>query len=352
MTVTAGAPATDLTEPLSPDRIMQLGFGFWASRALHTAVELRLFTVLGRGPATRGQVESELGIWSRHGADFLDGLVSLGLIDRHGEGATATYVNTAETAAFLDEASATYVGGILEMAGARLYRFWGGLTEALLTANRRTRPGTARRPCSRRSTATPTVSSSSWGRCPACRGSASRPWPRCSTSRATTGRRRRRRGSLTCIGRPRGAAPAPAAHDVRPAGGRADRDPVGRGSGPVERVSVVAGDFFQDPLPRADVLTMGMILHDWDLAGKMHLLRAAYDALPPGGALIAVESLIDDARRENTFGLLMSLNMLIEFGDAFDYTGADFDGWCRSVGFSRTEVLPLVGGASAAVAYR
>ena len=65
-----------------------------------------------------------------------------------------------------------------------------------------------------------------------------------------------------------------------------------------------------------------------------------------------VENLIDDARRENAFGLLMSLNMLIEFGDAFDYTGADFRRWCREAGFQRFEIIPLTGPASAAVAYR
>src|SRR6202008_570474 len=85
------------------------------------------------------------------------------------------------------------------------------------------------------------------------------------------------------------------------------------------RVTTAAGDFFKDPLPRADVITMGMILHDWNLEKKMHLVRAAYDALPPGGAFVVVENLIDDARRENAFGLMMSLNMLIEFGEAFDF---------------------------------
>jgi len=119
-----------------------------------------------------------------------------------------------------------------------------------------------------------------------------------------------------------------------------------------DRVSVAAGDFFRDPLPKADVLTMGMILHDWDLDAKLHLLRAAYDALPPGGALVAVESLIDDARRENTFGLMMSLNMLIELGDAFDFTGAEFRSWCEEAGFRRFEVIPLAGPSSAAVAYK
>jgi hypothetical protein len=118
------------------------------------------------------------------------------------------------------------------------------------------------------------------------------------------------------------------------------------------RIETASGDFFKSPLPNADVITMGMILHDWNLDKKMHLIRSAYDALPPGGALVAIESLIDDARRENVQGLLMSLNMLIEFGDAFDYSGADFRQWCREVGFQRFEVIHLAGPSSAAVAYK
>jgi hypothetical protein len=97
---------------------------------------------------------------------------------------------------------------------------------------------------------------------------------------------------------------------------------------------------------------MGMILHDWNLAHKQMLIAKAFRALPPGGALVAIENLIDDARRENAFGLMMSLNMLVEFGDAFDFTGADFAGWCREAGFRRVEVIPLGGPASAAVAYK
>ena len=119
-----------------------------------------------------------------------------------------------------------------------------------------------------------------------------------------------------------------------------------------DRIGTARGDFFKEPLPRADVITMGMILHDWNLEKKMHLIRAAYDALPPGGALVAIETLIDDARRENLFGLLMSLNMLIEFGDAFDYSGADFRKWCGEVGFKSFEVIHLAGASSAAIAYK
>jgi SAM-dependent methyltransferase len=119
-----------------------------------------------------------------------------------------------------------------------------------------------------------------------------------------------------------------------------------------DRVSVASGDFFADPLPKADVITMGLILHDWNLERKLALIRSAYDALPDGGAFIVIENLIDDARRENAFGLMMSLNMLIEFGDAFDYTGADFAGWCTEVGFRNVEIMPLTGPASAGIAFK
>jgi len=120
------------------------------------------------------------------------------------------------------------------------------------------------------------------------------------------------------------------------------------------RIEVVSGDFFTDALPRADVVVMGNILHDWNEADKKKLIQKAYDSLPAGGALIAIENVIDDARRQNAFGLLMSLNMLIEFGadGGFDYTGAQFDGWCRAAGFARTEVIALTGPTSAAIAYK
>jgi hypothetical protein len=101
--------------------------------------------------------------------------------------------------------------------------------------------------------------------------------------------------------------------------------------------------FFREPIPEADVVTMGMILHDWNLEKKTQLIKTAYDALPSEGAFVAIENLIDDERRSNAFGLMTSLNMLIEFGDAFDFTGRDFDGWCRKIGFRRTEMIPLRG---------
>jgi SAM-dependent methyltransferase len=117
-----------------------------------------------------------------------------------------------------------------------------------------------------------------------------------------------------------------------------------------DRVRFAAGDFFADPLPKADVLVMGHILHDWGMDDKLKLLRKAHDALPDGGSLIVYEAIIDDERQENAFGLLMSLNMLIETREGFDYTGADCCGWMADVGFRESYVQHLVGPDSMVVA--
>jgi cyclopropane fatty-acyl-phospholipid synthase-like methyltransferase len=119
-----------------------------------------------------------------------------------------------------------------------------------------------------------------------------------------------------------------------------------------ERIKIVSGNFFTDVLPRADVITMGNILHDWDEEQKKALIAKAYAALNPDGLFIAIENVIDDARRTNTFGLLMSLNMLLEVPGGFDYTGAQFNRWCKAAGFQRTEVIALAGPSSAAIAYK
>jgi hypothetical protein len=107
---------------------------------------------------------------------------------------------------------------------------------------------------------------------------------------------------------------------------------------------------FKDPWPEADVITMGMILHNWDLESQLFLVRRAFETLPAGGSFVIIENLIDDARRENLFGLMMSLNMLVSCGNAADFTGSDFMSWCRQAGFRQTEILHLAGPCSAGIA--
>ena len=349
-TVTDTQPVT--VPAVTPDRIMEAGFGFWPSRTLLSAVELTLFTVLGERPRSVAEVEQALGLHPSHSADFLDGLVALRLLDREDDGEGAVYRNTTESAAFLDESSPAYVGGILEMAAARLYRFRGGLTEGLRTGAPQNETKHGETPMFEELYRDPDRLEQFMR----AMSGLSRPRFRALAERFDFSRFQR----VLDVGGAAGDLSVELAHahphlllttfDL-PAVAPIARRTV-EAAGLADRVEVMAGDFFRDRLPRADVVTMGMILHDWNLEQKKALIRAAYDALPEGGALVAIEALIDDDRRENVFGLMMSLNMLIEFGDAFDYTGADFDGWCREVGFRHTEVIPLVGPAGAAIAYK
>jgi len=116
---------------MDPSHIMQVGMGFWASKTLLSAVELELFSVLACGPLNAQGLAEALKLHPRAVPDFPDTLVALRLLNREGTGPTAAYSNTPEAALFLDKKSPAYVGGILEMANARLFRFWADLTPAL-----------------------------------------------------------------------------------------------------------------------------------------------------------------------------------------------------------------------------
>ena len=341
-----------MSQQVDPSHIMQVGMGFWASKTLLSAVELELFTKLGSDGMTGSQIAETLELHARAIPDFPDALVALELLEREGEGSDAVYRNTQTTAIFLDKTSPTYVGGIQEMSNARLFRFWGDLTEALRTGKPQNEIKHTGKPMFEELYSDPdrleqfmnAMAGISLGPFSALaeRFDFSKYKTLCDVGGAT--------GQLSIVVANRHPQMRCTSFDLPVV------EPIAKrtieAAGLSERVTAVGGDFFADPLPGADVITMGLILHDWNLERKMHLIQAVYDALPEGGAFIVVENLIDDARRENAFGLLMSLNMLIEFGDAFDYTGADFAGWCKEVGFKETEVVPLAGPASAGIAYK
>ena len=331
---------------------MQVGTGFMASKTVLSAVELELFTKLGGEGMTAAELAGQLGLDARAVPDFPDALVALGLLDRDGDGPDARYRNTDATAAFLDKSSPTYIGGILEMANARLYPFWGDLTEALRTGepqNEIKRTGNAMfeelySDPDRLEQFMHAMAGISMGPFHALAEAFdfSRYETLCDVGGAT--------GQLSIVVASRHPHLRCTTFDLPVVEPIATR--TIEAAGLSDRVTTAAGDFFADPLPKADVITMGLILHDWNLDRKMQLIQAAYDALPDGGAFIVVENIIDDARRQNVFGLLMSLNMLIEFGDAFDFTGADLTRWCKEVGFKSVEVVPLAGPTSAGIAYK
>jgi hypothetical protein len=341
-----------MSEQVTPSHILQVGMGFWGSKTLLSAVELGLFTTLGSQAMTGPQIAEALELNARAIPDFPDALVALELLDREGEGSDALYRNTPATAVFLDKASPAYIAGILEMCNVRLYRFWGDLTQGLRTGEPQNEIKHTGKAMFEELYSDPdrleqfmnAMAGISLGPFSALaeKFDFAKYQTLCDVGGAT--------GQLSITVASRHPHIRCTSFDLPVV------EPIAKrtieAAGLSERVTAVGGDFFADPLPKADVITMGLILHDWNLERKMHLIRAAYDALPEGGAYIVIENLIDDARRENAFGLLMSLNMLIEFGDAFDFTGADFAGWCKEVGFKDVEIVPLAGPASAGIAYK
>ena len=321
---------------MTPDGILQLGLGFWGSKTLLSAIELGVFTELAKGPAEEAVLRERLGLDPRSARDFLDALVALGMLDRSG----AVYRNRPETDFFLDRAKPSYLGGMLEMANARLYPFWGSLTEGLRTGLRQNETKTGGdffrdlySDAGRLRLFLSAMTGLSMG---SARAIAQKfPWGEYRT--------------FIDVGAAQGGVPVQVALAHRHLTGGGSDLPVVR---PIfeeyvasfqlsERLKFHACDFFAEPLPGADVLIMGHILHDWSLEEKKMLIGKAYQALPKGGSLIVYETLIDDDRRRNAFGLLMSLNMLIETPAGFDYTGADGSGWMREIGFTRTRVEPL-----------
>lgn len=340
------------TEAVTPAAIMQLGMGFWASKTLLSAVELELFTVLAEGPLTGGELEKRLGLHPRATWDFLDTLVALRMLDRDGNGAEARYKNTVETGLFLNKKGPAYIGGILEMGNARLYKFWGDLTEALKTGkpqNEIKHTGKAMfeelySDPARLEQFMSAMAGVSMGNFMAFaeKFDFSKVKTMLDVGGAT--------GQLSMAVARRHAHVQATTADLAVVKPIAERHIEANNLS--AQVKAAGIDFFQDDFPAADLVTMGMILHDWNLENKKMLIAKAYKAVNAGGAFVAIENIIDDERRENAFGLMMSLNMLIEFGEAFDFTGADFKSWCLEAGFKRVEIMPLAGPASAAIAYK
>ena len=337
---------------VSPAHIMEVGMGFWASKALLAAVKLNLFTEIGDGSLTGVELQERLELHPRSSADFFDTLVSLGFLHRHGNGAESRYGNTLETRIYLVKTSPAYVGGLLEMANDRLYPYWGSLEEGLRTGQPQNEIKRTGKSGFDAIYAQPAVLEQFLhGMAGAQAGNFM-----VLANAFDFGQY----NSLCDIGGANATLSICMAQqhpylqclsvDLPPVAPIAARTVDQAGLS--DQIEVGTLDFLTQPFPTADVITMGNILHDWNVDIKKMLIRKAWEALPENGALVVIENIIDDERRANTFGLLMSLNMLIETEGGFDYSHADFAEWAIEAGFTSVEKRPLAGPCSALIAYK
>lgn len=337
-----------MNEHPSPESILQVGLGFWPSKVLLSAVEMELFTDLAKGPQSLESIQGRLGLHPRAARDFLDSLVALGFLLR----AAGRYSNTPATDAFLDKQKPAYIGGILEMANLRLYRFWGHLTEALRTGLPQNEARSGDVPIFEALYADPARLKSFLAAMTGISHGANLaiaqrfPWAGYKTF-ADVGTAQGDLAVQIALANPHLSGIGFDLAEVGPIFEEyVNKNRI------TDRLRFVAGSFFEQPLPEADVILMGHILHDWGLDDKRMLIRKACEAVPEGGALIVYESIIDDDRSKSVFGLLMSLNMLIETPSGFDYSGADCQGWMKTAGFRETRVEHLVGPDSMVIGIR
>ena len=333
---------------------MKIGTGFWASKILLTAVHFQLFTHLEEKKSmSAADIKKTLGLqcMDRHLFDFLDTLTGFGFLNREGLLETAHYSNSIDTATFLDKNKPSYIGGILEMMNNRLYKFWGSLEEGLVT-------GLPQNEAKRSEDFFGLIYSDPEklkGFVNAMSGIQIGNFmtfaQKFDFSKYKTlvdvGGSAAMLSSMVAKNQPHMNCQSFDLPQVEPiANATIQKMQV------QDRVKAVSGDFFESAFPPADVVVMGNILHDWDEEKKLLLMKKAYEALPAGGAFVAIENVIDDDRKQNVFGMMMSLNMLIETGTGFDYTFADFNKWANIVGFKSTSIVPLAGPSSAAIAYK
>lgn len=332
----------------SPDHILQTGLAFWASKTLLSAIEMEVFTELAKGPEDLASLTGRLGLHPRSSRDFLDALVAIGFLERH----DGKYSNTPSTDLFLDRRKPSYLGGILEMANKRLYPYWGRLTTALRTGERQNESADGDQDLFTALYADPArlkgflhaMTGLSRG---ANMAIASKlPWDQYKSA-ADCGTAQGDLIVQVALKNPHIAGIGFDLPEVAPI-----FEEYVEENGLSSRVKFHPGSFFTDPLPKADVIMMGHILHDWNLEEKRMLIRKAYEVLPAGGAFVAYDSIIDDDRKTNAFGLLMSLNMLIETPGGFDYSGADCIGWMKEAGFRDARVEHLVGPDSMVIGFK
>ncbi len=343
---------TNNLNQVNPSKIMQVGMGFWASKTLLTATNMGLFTLLAKETMTGQDIKTKLKLHQRSLYDFLDTLVALGFLNRTGLKETAVYSNAEDTDLFLDKNKPGYVGGMLEMANNRLYPFWNDLEDGLKTGQPQNESKT--------------------GGAPIFEALYADEHKLKEFLKAMGGVQM---GNFIAFSKDFDFSSYKTLCDIGGAGGylsiqvalnNAHMTCVSFDLPPVEpnakenvnifglndRISIQSGDFFKDNFPKADIITMGNILHDWGLDDKKTLLKKAYDALPTGGALVVIENIIDDERNKNVFGLLMSLNMMIETDKGYDFSFSDFNSWATEVGFAKCYKMPLTGPSSAVVAMK
>jgi SAM-dependent methyltransferase len=326
-----------------PEHIMREGMGFWASRVVLIAVECGLFTELASGPATASELMSRLGWHPRGTGALLDCLVGLGLLKRDRNG---RYANTLRANLFLDRKKPSYIGGLMELSSKRLYDLWSGLGDLMSTGS----------PVAKEETGDNEFFATLYQHSDALKEFLSG-MTGISTAEATLIAARfpwKRFRTFVDVGGAQGAFPTRVAMThLHLTGINYDLAAVGpifkeyvASFGLDDRLTFVAGDMHEGPLPQADVISFGHLLHGHSESTRRQLIGKAYAALPPGGSLLVYDAMVNKNSRYKFMSLLSSLNIMLETREGFEATTDECAEWFRDAGFRDVTITHLVGPTS------
>lgn len=338
------ALAVDETDPTS---LLRLGLAFCESKALLSAVELGVFDALHEsGSSDVDALVARLGLHPRAARNFLDLLVELGLLTR----VAGRYANGPGAARHLVRGDASPIRELLDRANRMHYAAWGGLTDALRTGGRRPEadysvmpqdPQRLRRFLRLMDALTTPIG-------PLLAEAVD--WAAVRRV-ADVGGGRGHLLSYVLTAHPHLSG---VVFDLPHNAGHFAEYVAARGL--VDRVTFQPGDFFADPLPAADALIFGHVLHDWSPQRRTVLVRRAYDALGGGGLLVVYEGLLGadaveeqlprhPATREEQPDVsdnpVAALDMLLFGEGSSEYTERECRQLLTETGFDLLAVRPL-----------
>nr|CAM34375.1 putative O-methyltransferase [Streptomyces tendae] len=324
----------DAGAAITAEPLLQMAADFYKWRTVLFAVELDLFTALADSPATEPEIRERFSLGERGTRDFLDALVSVGLLVRE----DGVYRAAPLAAGYLDSRRSAFLGRFLGQADAR----WGRVAQGLRSGEPQNGAGGGAGMFTRQHR-----DQQAWRAYYGGMDALNGPSGAALVGAFDWSRVKR----VTDVGGARGNV---LAHLVRAhphlQATVFDLPPVEavfsehmRELGLTGRIAFCPGNFFEDPLPESDVVVFGHVLHDWDVSQRRVLARKAYEAVAPGGCALVYDTMIDEERRERTNSLLVSINMMLCTPGGGEYTPSEGGRWFAEAGFAHVEHRHLHG---------
>lgn len=315
------------TLPVNPGPIMGLMAGYWQVRMLLAAVEHDVFTSLAGRSATSAELAGDLGLVPHGTHDLVVGLSHMGLLEVD----DGKFTNAPIADHFLVGDRPGYIGGYLRFCQNELNPAWDNLATALRTGQPQNQAAVAGNPYDtlyQDGEATDGfLDSMDLLSTPIALALSRYDWSPYS-SFVDVGGARGTFAHQVVVQNPHLTG---AVFDLPPLEGTFTRQ-MARLGGPATEIAFHGGDFFQDALPKADVIVLGHVLHNWGVEDRVRLLQKVYDALDPGGAVFVYDPMAGgDA--PSLHGVLAGLAMLVWSRGGHEYPVEDLHGWLAEAGF-------------------